>query len=425
MVYYAQAKMGGLAGMKRAAVSIVVLIFLSFIGCKNTDDSTSSQNLVRITGMNPGVINPGQEDIEGRVFGSNFVGVQSVNLGDGVVVLQFSTISASEIYIFFSVSRDAVPGPRNIIVATGTGAAESSTVFTIGDNVFPVADFKVSPGFAYRDTLLRFDASRSNDPDGGITNYHWKFGDGKQDRGKVVTHKYGRPGDFSVRLTVTDNRGASTEVERFLNVAASKPPLALFSMNPSTGDLNTVFHFDASASRDPDGKITQYNWGFGDGQAGHGVLVDHKFARGGDIPVTLTVLDDTGVHAFSTKIARISGGGGPPPPPPNGGSECTGGLQKGPGLYGTILSVDDSNHSVIVQLYDPGASCGNAFYRCGDIRQGGDPNPPEFWFGTICRMIDLGNNTFQIFLTAGKTRPVGGEQNVYLWPQDCSGGVCQ
>ena len=411
--------------MKRAAVSIVVLIFLSFIGCKNGDDSTSSQNTVRITGMTPSQINPGQEDIEGRIFGSNFVGVLSVSIGDGVVVRNFSTISASEIYIFFSVLRDAVPGPRNVIVATGTGAAESSSVFTVGDNVFPVADFKVSPGFAYRDTLLRFDASRSHDPDGGISRYNWKFGDGKKDSGKVVTHKYGRAGDFTLRLTVTDNRGASTEVERFLNVAASKPPIALFSMNPTTGDLNTVFHFDASASRDPDGIITQYNWGFGDGQSGHGIIVDHQFARGGDIPVTLTVLDDTSVHAFATKIARVSGGGGPPPPPPGGGSECTAPVTgRPPALYGTILSVDQSNHSITMQLYDPGATCARAFYKCGDVRLGGDPNPPEFSFGTICRMIDIGSNTFQIFLVGGKDAPQAGQQNAYLWAQDCSGGLC-
>jgi len=407
--------------MKRAVVSIFVLISLSFIGCKNTDDSTSSQNLVRITGMNPGLINPGQEDIIGSIFGSNFVGVQSVNIGDGVVVRQFSTISTTEIYILFTVLREAVPGPRNVIVATGTGAAQSSSVFTVGDNVFPFADFKVSPSLAFRDTVLRYDASRSNDPDGSISNYHWKFGDGKQDRGKVVTHKYGRTGDFNVRLTVTDNRGAFTEVERFMNVAASKPPFALFSMNPTTGDLNTLFHFDASASRDPDGKITQYNWGFGDGQTGHGVIVEHKFARGGDIPVTLTVLDDTSVHAFSTKIARISGGGGPPPPPPSGGSACTVPSPDGPDRFGVVLSADQGAKQIVVQLYTT-ADCGNAFYKCGDLKKfipGG-----ENWYGAICAVDSLGNNTFRLHLQGGKAWPGTGERDVYLHWQSCGGPFC-
>ncbi len=407
--------------MKRAAVSIVVLILFSFIGCKNTDDSTSSQNLVRITGMNPGLINPGQEDIIGSIFGSNFVGVQSVSIGEGVVVQQFSTISTSEIYILFSVLREAVPGPRNIIVATGTGAAQSSSVFTVGDNVFPVADFKVSPSVAYRDTLLRFDASRSHDPDGGITNYLWKFGDGKQDRGKVVTHKYGKTGDFHVRLTVTDNRGAFSEAERFQNVAASKPPLALFSMNPTTGDLNTSFHFDASASRDPDGKISQYNWGFGDGQVGHGVIVEHKFARGGDIPVTLTVQDDTGVPAFSTKIARISGGGGPPPPIPGDGSACTVPSADGPDRYGVVLSADQGAKQIVVQLYNP-ADCGNAFYKCGDLKKfipGG-----EAWYGAICQVDSLGDNTFRLHLQGGNSWPSTGERDVYLHWQSCGGPFC-
>ena len=372
--------------MKSAIVSIFVLISLSFIGCKNGDDSTSGQNAIRITAMSPALVNPGQDDVDGRIFGNNFVGVISVSIGDGVVVRQFGTISASELYVFFAVSRDAVPGPRNIIVATGTGAAESSTAFTVGDNVFPVADFKVSPSLAYRDTLLRLDASRSHDPDGGISKYSWRFGDGKQASGKVVTHKYGRAGDFSLRLTVTDNRGATSEAERFMNVAASKPPLALFSMNPTSGDLNTTFHFDGTASRDPDGKISQYNWGFGDGQVGHGAIVDHKFARSGDIPVTLTVLDDTGVHAFSTKIARVTGSGGPPPPPPGGGSACTVPSPDGPDRYGVVLSADQGAKEIIVQLYTT-ADCGNAFYKCGDLKKfipGG-----EAWYGAICAVDSL------------------------------------
>src|SRR6185369_6482839 len=116
--------------------------------------------------------------------------------------------SSSEIYIFFNVNKDAAPGPRDVIVATNSGATNSARAFTVGDNRVPEAKFKINPFHGIKDDPFRFDASSSND-DGSIVNYKWKFGDGKQDTGRIVTHHYGRGGTFDVSLTVTDNKNVS------------------------------------------------------------------------------------------------------------------------------------------------------------------------------------------------------------------------
>jgi len=55
---------------------------------------------------------------------------------------------------------------------------------------------------------FQFDASNSYDPDGYIENYRWDLGDGSVRFGQVVTHTFPGPGDYVVKLTVTDNRGA-------------------------------------------------------------------------------------------------------------------------------------------------------------------------------------------------------------------------
>ena len=64
------------------------------------------------------------------------------------------------------------------------------------------------------ETVL-FDASRSFDPDidndtvGENLTYRWEFGEGKMDEGKVVSHRFGKSGEYIVMLTVTDGNNAT------------------------------------------------------------------------------------------------------------------------------------------------------------------------------------------------------------------------
>jgi hypothetical protein len=70
-----------------------------------------------------------------------------------------------------------------------------------------------------------FDASGSHDPDGDSLDYFWQFGDGAVLKGKKVTHKYVRAGQYKVTLTVNDNAGlacGSSSVS-FLATVADKP----------------------------------------------------------------------------------------------------------------------------------------------------------------------------------------------------------
>ena len=52
-----------------------------------------------------------------------------------------------------------------------------------------------------------FDASRSADPDGRLASYSWDFGDGATGSGKTASHEYAKPGDYTVTLTVADDKG--------------------------------------------------------------------------------------------------------------------------------------------------------------------------------------------------------------------------
>ena len=59
-----------------------------------------------------------------------------------------------------------------------------------------------------------FDGSGSSDPDGTIASYAWDFGDGDTGTGATPSHTYATAGTYTVKLTVTDNGGATDTVTK-------------------------------------------------------------------------------------------------------------------------------------------------------------------------------------------------------------------
>nr|WP_241429108.1 PKD domain-containing protein [Agrococcus sp. ARC_14] len=62
----------------------------------------------------------------------------------------------------------------------------------------------------------------SSDGDGTIAGYAWQFGDGGTATGATATHTYTADGSYTVRLTVTDDDGATTTATR--SVTVTGPP---------------------------------------------------------------------------------------------------------------------------------------------------------------------------------------------------------
>ncbi len=93
-------------------------------------------------------------------------------------------------------------------------------------------------------------------------------------------------------------------------ITGNRPPLAIIEAGPLRGPAPLNVNFDGSLSSDPDGRIVEFRWSFGDGTSGQGPLVSHTYQRDGVYLVTLTVYDESGAKD-EDKVRVIAGN--PPP----------------------------------------------------------------------------------------------------------------
>jgi PKD repeat protein len=111
----------------------------------------------------------------------------------------------------------------------------------------PQAQFSFSPITPKVGDEVVFDASASKDPDGQIVEYLWDFGDGSPaESGPTVIHAYGSPGQYTVKLTVTDDQGLSASAEKTLTVVMSVVSAVRKSV-PAPGQSPLGIAYDGSA----------------------------------------------------------------------------------------------------------------------------------------------------------------------------------
>ncbi len=118
-------------------------------------------------------------------------------------------------------------------------------------------------------------------------------------------------GTFVVGFTATAN-GVSVTTSASIRVR-NRPPLAAWTITPTTGNAPLEVIANASASRDSDGVIASYRFDFGDGtvigpQGGAGA--SHVYAEG-SWTATLLVTDDRGATASLSQSIAVAPAGGP------------------------------------------------------------------------------------------------------------------
>lgn len=178
--------------------------------------------------------------------------------------------------------------------------SQIATHYAIGTGrTAPTASFTS----AANELAVNFNGSGSTvSPGGTIANYSWDFGDGSavaSGASATTTHTFPATGTYTVTLTVRDDQGLIGSVSKEVSVLGPNSlPTASFTSAANGLTVST----DGTGSSDTDGTISSYSWNWGDGSAaGSGSLATHDYAAAGTYEVKLTVTDDRGGTATTSR----------------------------------------------------------------------------------------------------------------------------
>lgn len=188
-------------------------------------------------------------------------------------------------------------------------------------------------------------ASASTDDSGAISTSRWDFGDGATSSQASFSHAFESAGTYTIRLSVTDQEGASATVTSSIQVTQSgapgspsptpttsspsptpspapsggpspepepeprsqepgppnEAPKASFQAN-ATGLQVSV---DAAGASDADGDELTYSWDFGDSTNAQGRRTIHRYAAAGSYEIRLTVTDRHGAAGISARSVEV------------------------------------------------------------------------------------------------------------------------
>ena len=195
---------------------------------------------------------------------------------------------------------------------SATVPPQSVTLFVLpaaGGNLPPNALMTATPVSGTAPLSVAFDGSQSKDADGSIVSYDWSFGNGATATGVTASYTYTAAGTYTATLKVTDNKGAVSIASATITVAAppNKPPTAIMSATPVSGNAPLTVSFSSAGSSDPDGTITNYSWSFGTGATAAGANASYTYTSPGTYTATLKVTDNAGATATASKVITVTG----------------------------------------------------------------------------------------------------------------------
>lgn len=217
----------------------------------------------------------------------------SWNFGDGSAAATGAT--ATHAYA----TPGTYPATLTVVDNQGVSSAVTQQIVVQAANVLPTASFTST----VNGLSATVNGGASADADGTIAEHSWNWGDGTPDStGATATHAYGAAGDYTVTLTVKDDRGGVATTTNAVTVTHAAP-VADFVTAGAQMDVSV----DASASSASDGATLAYEWNWGDDSAlGSGATAQHTYAAAGTYTVTLRITDSFGATNTTTRTVTVA-----------------------------------------------------------------------------------------------------------------------
>ena len=172
------------------------------------------------------------------------------------------------------------------LMMPGATAATANQPGYIVVGIAPIAQFDAHYAFATVPTKVNFvDNSMGSTP----MTYQWDFGDGSTSTEQNPSHMYTLRGMYTVKLTVTNQFGSSTEIKKDY-VSIGMGPKAEFAATPATGNVPLSVQFTDKSQ----GQVATWQWDFGDGKRSSEKDPVHTYWTAGVYNVILTVSNEYG-----------------------------------------------------------------------------------------------------------------------------------
>lgn len=161
----------------------------------------------------------------------------------------------------------------SLIVEDIFGCSDTTVKQNIVMTSSPTADFAVSDTFAPCPPLFVNFTDQSSDD---VVSWNWNFGDNSGSVLEAPGHSYNRPGNFDVRLIVSNSVGCkdTSFVSDLIKVGG---PTGNFIVNPPEGCKPLTSRFYITNAND----VSQITWDFGDGLTAIGDSAAHTYTSSG------------------------------------------------------------------------------------------------------------------------------------------------
>lgn len=285
--------------MKRVFASILFLVILCFLSCKESGNIASSGDHLFLTANPPQISFNGTSSL--TVTGTDENGAP---LPDGTVVSfrvnEAGRISPNSVQLLSGAATAtyfATHSAGDIMVTATSGSVQASTTVTVADNIAQnvfvsanPATFPAGGGTSLIGAVVTDDSGTPLEDIG--VDFSTTAGELQSGGAPIQTNKNGFAIDTlnttsNATVTATTEDGFSGQTTVLVGVGRVVCHMTVSTSTPTLGQ--PVLLFDTSD--DPGAQIVSYHWDFGDATSANGQNVQHTYGTEGTFNVVHSVTD--------------------------------------------------------------------------------------------------------------------------------------